>query len=83
MMRRINVYLDDDLWFSFRKHCLEHRLSASKRLTGLIEQCLAQQGTAQPIDASPPVARDRASQAAKAGRKRLTSGVETPRLAAD
>jgi hypothetical protein len=75
MMKRINVYLDDDLWLSFRKHCLESRRSASKALTGLIEQCLAQPDTSFPGDASPPVARDRARHAAKASRKRLPSGV--------
>lgn len=42
MMRRINVYLDDDLWLSFRKRCLERRVSASKALTELLRQSLAE-----------------------------------------
>lgn len=66
MMKRINVYLDDDLWLSFRKQCLERRLSASKVLTGLIEQFLAQQASPTP-EQRPSVARSRARQAAKAG----------------
>lgn len=64
--KRINVYLDDDLWLSFRKQCLEHRLSASKVLTGLVEQFLAQHVSPAP-EQRPPVARRRARQAAKAG----------------
>lgn len=40
MMKRINVYLDEDLWLSFRKQCLEQRASASKVLAGLLTQFL-------------------------------------------
>lgn len=57
MMKRINVYLDDDLWLSFRKQCLENRCSASKALTTLIQQFLAQ---------SPPLVPPTPSKAAKA-----------------
>jgi len=42
MMKRVNVYLDDDLWLAFRMKCLERRISASKALGDLMKQFLAQ-----------------------------------------
>jgi hypothetical protein len=40
MMKRINVYLDEDLWHAFRTKCLAHRRSASKALSALLAQDL-------------------------------------------
>lgn len=41
-MKRINVYLDEELWFAFRKQCLEQRTSASKEVARFIQQSLAE-----------------------------------------
>lgn len=67
MMKRINVYLDDDLWYAFRKRCLEARCSASKTLATLLSEFLLETPPVSPPTPPNPVARSRAKQAAKAG----------------
>jgi len=49
MRKHANIYVDDALWLAFRKQCLEDHISASQRLTGLIETFLT--------DVSPPTPR--------------------------
>jgi hypothetical protein len=40
-MKRINVYLDDDLWHAFRRLCLAQHRSASQAIGALIQRSLA------------------------------------------
>jgi hypothetical protein len=53
MLKRINIYVDDDLWHTFRMQCLAQRRSASKGVAELIEQALAAQ-VEDPLPAYPP-----------------------------
>ena len=50
MKKRFNVYLDDELWLSFRKKCLEKRRSASALLTEVLTQFLKKPKERKPRD---------------------------------
>jgi hypothetical protein len=52
-MRKVSLYLDDDLWLRFRVVCLEHQISASQQVAQLVTTLLEhwQQG---PAASSPP-----------------------------
>ena len=68
-MHKVSLYLDEQLWESFRIACLRAHISGSKQIGLLLVQFLHEQECQE-------------TKAAKAERKRLTSGDESPRLAA-
>jgi hypothetical protein len=45
--KRVTVYLDADLWFEFRRACLDRHRSASSVLSELLQQFLARRRRTQ------------------------------------
>ena len=42
-MQKVNIYLDNDLWASFRIACLQRHISASQQIGLLLAQFLHEQ----------------------------------------
>jgi hypothetical protein len=49
-MKRITIYLDEDLWWEFRKDSLDRRQSASATLTELLQKFLRHRQKRQKLD---------------------------------
>lgn len=59
-MQKATIYLDEILWRTFRKVCIDQGISASQQMMQLIEQYLAQHSAS--MDSIPRAQRDRAPQ---------------------
>jgi hypothetical protein len=64
-VKKVNLYLDDDLWQAFRITCLEQKISASQQIGLLLVQFLHKQEC-------------QGNTSAKAGEKALPTGDQSP-----